>query len=160
MGSITQKSDETLEGRVSQIRARLKKEKFFSKKALRVLEEMQSFPLGRHLLQHGSLNGQWTKYCVADQVLHPAAKESLTPLENFILNETMGVTQERFKSFRRVIQAHLKNGMTIASVPCGLSDDLKRVQITSTMPDVSGAAGLTWIREPSAAAFTMLRNMA
>jgi SAM-dependent methyltransferase len=123
MSSVTENKT-SLEDRLTEIEGRLKGDS----EALRIFTELQTFPLGLHLLQHGSLDGKWTKYCVADQALSRRTKETdnLCDTEDFILNQapTMLATQERFLIFQRETQKLLRDGQILASVPCGYMDDL------------------------------------
>ncbi len=63
-----------------------------------------------------------------------ALRNGFGQLEDFILNRapTMQATQERFDIFRRETQAILHDEMSIASVPCGLMDDLLSLDYSQT----------------------------
>ncbi len=89
---------------------------------LQLLEEFASFDLGEFVLENKGLNGYWTAYVM----IHGPKKTSLSPLEHWFLNESpaMLATQERFGIFRTELQERIKDGMSIASAPCGLMDDL------------------------------------
>jgi ubiquinone/menaquinone biosynthesis C-methylase UbiE len=99
-----------------------------TEEASKIFAELQTFELGRYLILNQSLNGFWTHYCVAEQATNRKQKDffGLTDTENFILNEApvMLATQERFLIFRKYIQEKLTNNIKLASVPCGLMDDL------------------------------------
>lgn len=88
----------------------------------KLLSQLSEFELGKFLLQHQGLNGYWTSYII----LHGAKQENLSELEAWILNSAPIVlaTRERFYIFRQQLQNYLKNGVKLASVPCGLMDDL------------------------------------
>lgn len=89
---------------------------------LQFLKQLSDFELGRFLLENKGFNGYWTAY----MILHGPKKNNLSTLERWLLHEAPVVkaTQERFQLFRKKLQGHLKSDMTIASVPCGLMDDL------------------------------------
>lgn len=78
--------------------------------------------MGRFLLSNKGLNGFWTSYII----LRGPKKNNLEPLEEWLLHKAPSVvaTQERFKIFQTLLQNNVKDNMTIASVPCGLMDDL------------------------------------
>lgn len=127
----------TLEKRASDIRQRIEKTPSYDRlEALKILDELQTFSLGRHLILHSSLNGYWTRYCVADQAMNrkTALRNGFGQLEDFILNRapTMQATQERFDIFRRETQAILHDEISIASIPCGLMDDLLSLDYSQT----------------------------
>ncbi|MGR8981384.1 MAG: class I SAM-dependent methyltransferase [Gammaproteobacteria bacterium] len=131
MNSVTHTNNVSLEKRISHIQARIKARtaaSFDMADALQVLTQLQAFPLGQHLLMHGSLDGFWTKYCVADQAINrkTVSSHKFCQLEDFILNQapTMRATQERFDIFRQVTQPLISDSITAASIPCGLMDDL------------------------------------
>lgn len=95
------------------------------------LKALSQFELGRFLLQTGGLNGYWTRYIVN----HPKQgrltglnSENLpfTELEIFLLDQAPVIlaTQQRSEIFRREIQSRLQDEVTLASIPCGLSNML------------------------------------
>ena len=87
-----------------------------------LLDQLSHFELGRFLLMHKGLNGYWTAYIIRQGL----QQKNLHPLEMWILHHAPAVkaTQERFKIFQKVLQDNLKDHVTIASIPCGLMDDL------------------------------------
>lgn len=87
-----------------------------------ILAQLFEFELGRFLLQNKGLNGYWTSYIISNGL----KKDKLHPLEEWILKSapTVLATRERFGIFKQILQKSIKNGHTIASVPCGLMDDL------------------------------------
>lgn len=89
---------------------------------MNLLEQLSHFELGRFLLSNKGLNGYWTAYII----LHGPKKQNFHLLEKWILHHAPSVkaTQERFRIFQKVLQKNLRNYTTIASVPCGLMDDL------------------------------------
>ena len=106
--------------------------------------ELEAFELGRFLLANRGLNGAWTSWLL----LHPERQREaaglssdgtpLTALETWLLERCPIVlaTQERFRQFRAITQALLRPGMALASIPCGLLDDLLTL-------DYSGLDGIT-----------------
>ncbi len=116
--------DLNLEG----IKKRLKKQRHLAlplEEELSLLYQLTEFELGRFLLKNKGLNGHWTAYLI----LHGPTRPNLDPLEKWLLHDAPVVkaTQDRFKIFQQVIQNHLQDNMFIASIPCGLMDDLIRL---------------------------------
>lgn len=90
---------------------------------LGLLEELTQFEFGRFLLQNGGgLNGYWTAYFI----LYGLQQELSNSLEEWMmLRIPVGLaTRERFKIFQEEIQKRIYSGMKLASIPCGLMDDL------------------------------------
>ena len=89
---------------------------------LRLLDEIVEFELGRFLLMNKGLNGYWTSYIILLAVQH----ELTHPLEHWLIHNCPGIlaTQERFKIFNQQLTNCLRNDISIASIPCGLMDDL------------------------------------
>lgn len=99
---------------------------------LAMFDELLNFVLGRFLLKHKVLNGHWTAYVI----LHGLKNEIENPLEKWCLERApvLVATRERFHIFQRELQKRIQPGMTIASIPCGLMDDL----ITLDYKDLPG----------------------
>lgn len=102
-----------------------------TKRQLELLQTLVQFDLGRFLLQRGGLNGYWTDYIVK----HPqqgrvtglnSENKPFTQLESFFLNQAPSslATQQRFEIFKKETQKRLQNGISLASIPCGLTADL------------------------------------
>ncbi|MFO7628779.1 MAG: class I SAM-dependent methyltransferase [Prochlorococcaceae cyanobacterium] len=98
---------------------------------LRLRSALGQFELGRFLLNNLGLNGHWTSYVL----LHPERARltnlssdgtPLSELEAWLLNRCPIIlaTQERFRIARMLTQQQLRAGMALASLPCGLMDDL------------------------------------
>lgn len=98
---------------------------------LELLHDLSRFEFGRFLVQRGGLNGYWTNYVIH----HPqqgrltglnSDNQPFTRLELFLLDQapTCLATQQRFEIFKKEIQNRLHNGISLASIPCGLSADL------------------------------------
>lgn len=142
--SVTEHEGErSLQGKVEKIRIRLHgldgkgQLSMPLQEALLLLGQMQDFGLGRQLLLHGSLDGYWTRYCVYQQSKDRRQSEVHT-LEDFILNQSpiFLATQERFSIFQTQLQKRLRDGMALASIPCGYMDDL----LTLDYRNVAGVA--------------------
>lgn len=95
-----------------------------------LLEGFASFEFGRFFLINKGLNGYWTAY----MIIHGPKKENLHPLEHWFLHRAPAVraTQERYHIFNRQLQKYLKSNSTIASIPCGLMDDLFDLDYSDT----------------------------
>lgn len=89
---------------------------------LSLLHELTKFELGKFLLQNKGLNGYWTRYIIIGD--HSNVKEG--SLEDWILTQgpVVCATQQRFAIFQQETNKLLTSGMTLASIPCGLMDDL------------------------------------
>lgn len=95
---------------------------FSKEETLKLLDELMQFEFGRFLLQNRGCNGYWTSYLI----LHSLQKESYNDLEKWMIyNWPVALaTRERFNFFQSEIQKRLCSGMQLASIPCGLMDDL------------------------------------
>lgn len=89
---------------------------------LKMLEDLCAFELGRFLLANRGLNGYWTAYCILN---YQNAKID-NPLEQWLLTKAPGIiaTQERFNTFKHLLQHLLRDNIHLASLPCGTMDDL------------------------------------
>lgn len=87
---------------------------------LELLDLLSSFDFGRFLVERGGLNGYWTQYAISSY------GKSNHVLESFLLDKAPVVlaTRERFYIFKKELQKRLFDGISIASVPCGLMCDL------------------------------------
>jgi SAM-dependent methyltransferase len=106
---------------------------------LELLQALSQFELGRFLLQRGGLNGYFTNYIIK----HPkqgrltglnSENQPFTQLELFLLNQAPSclATQQRFEIFKKEIQNQLHDGITLASIPCGLTADLLDLDFSQT----------------------------
>lgn len=87
---------------------------------LDLVDQLAEFDLGRFLLHNRSMDGYWTAYIFRNE-----KKKNLHPLEDWLLNRSLlTCARERFYRFQSLIQAHLQPIMALASIPCGLMDDL------------------------------------
>ncbi|MGR8936144.1 MAG: class I SAM-dependent methyltransferase, partial [Gammaproteobacteria bacterium] len=108
-----------------------------SSEILAVREALQGFELGRFLLSNLGLNGYWTSYIL----LYPergrltrlsSDGSPLSACETWLLERCpmLLATQERFRIFKALTQSVLKPSMQLASIPCGLMDDLLSLDYT------------------------------
>jgi len=95
---------------------------------LKILHQMTEFELGRFLLKNGGISGYWTAYWL----IHGPAKKLDHPLEDWLINKAPAfiASRERFKIFGKEIQKRIKSHMKLASIPCGLMDDLLHLDYT------------------------------
>lgn len=93
-----------------------------------LLKQLTEFELGRFLLSNQGLNGYWTSYIISND-----KKNTLHPLESWILQEapTVMATRERYNIFKQQLQNHIHSGMEVASLPCGLMNDLFTLDYSS-----------------------------
>lgn len=107
---------------------------FSKEETLRLLEELMQFELGRFLLQNKGLNGYWISYiilCGLEKVLS-------NDLEKWMLYRwpIALATRERFGIFQKEIQKRLHSEMKLASIPCGVMDDLLTLNLEG-LTDIS-----------------------
>jgi len=122
---ITHKDKPSSSVNLSEIKKRLKNADTLVlplKQELEMLQEMSEFEFGKFLLSNKGLNGYWTSYLI----LNRPQKNNLTPLERWILEAAplALATRERYYIFQEILQENLRNDITIASIPCGVMDDL------------------------------------
>lgn len=96
-----------------------------------LLRQLSEFELGRFLLDNKGLNGYWTAYII----LYGPKLTNLPELEYWLLHRSPAIkaTQERFMIFRQQLQARIHDNMKIASIPCGLMDDLLGLENTDNI---------------------------
>ncbi len=126
---------DTLEGAIHSIANKIKQRGDLPyitvARQLELLEGLTQFELGRFLIQRGGLNGYWTHYVNT----HPkqgrltglnSENKPFNEVESFLLNKapTALAMQQRVEIFQREIQKLLFNGISLASIPCGLTIDL------------------------------------
>ncbi|MBB5106814.1 methyltransferase domain-containing protein [Streptomyces spectabilis] len=98
---------------------------------LALLAELQEFEFGRFLLHNEGLNGYWTSYVFQYEPGDPTAND----LERWLLTKSlMPGIRERFHRFKAHIAPHVTDGAVLASVPCGLMDDLLQQDYTAVAP--------------------------
>ncbi|MBT6539895.1 MAG: class I SAM-dependent methyltransferase [Francisellaceae bacterium] len=88
----------------------------------KMASELFSSNLGKFLLENKGLNGYWTSYAITGGL----KQDDLSEIEYWMIHKSPLVlaTRERFHIFQEAIQNKLKDNMIIASLPCGLMDDL------------------------------------
>ena len=98
---------------------------------LELLDQLSQFDLGKFLIERAGLNGYWTHYIISHPLKGRQSNPNQNhtpfhPLEDFLLNRapTCLATQQRFVIFKTLIQDHLQDGQSLASIPCGLMGDL------------------------------------
>ncbi len=97
-------------------------------KLLNLVEALQEFELGKFLICNKGLNGYWTSYVVR----YPESQvKAANSLEQWLLEScpALVATQQRFKIFQQILSSTLKDGMKLASIPCGLMDDVLRLDL-------------------------------
>lgn len=89
---------------------------------LSMLAQLDTFPLGQFLLRNQGLNGNWTDYVIRRGPL----ETNLSDLEHFLIHEAPVVlaTRERAGIFKQKLQELVREGVHMASLPCGMMDDL------------------------------------
>lgn len=95
---------------------------FSKEETIKLLYDISKFDLGYFLLKNKGLNGYWTSYLI----LHAPKLNLTNKTENWIVNSAPSVkaTRERFYIFQDILQKNLKSKISVASIPCGLMDDL------------------------------------
>jgi ubiquinone/menaquinone biosynthesis C-methylase UbiE len=96
---------------------------------IELLKQLNSFDLGRSLLNSGGVNGYWISYIINKGF----GKHIDNELEYWILNKAPLVmaTQQRFGIFQKSLQHYLKSNSVMASIPCGVMDDLLGLDYTN-----------------------------
>lgn len=90
----------------------------FTAELQQIAGEMAAFPLGKFLLENRGLNGKWTSYLISTTT-------SSNSLElRFLHAPTAAATRERFGIFQKQLLKYMRPGATVASIPCGVMDDL------------------------------------
>jgi SAM-dependent methyltransferase len=122
---ISHTSLNSLESIIHETEARLKNSDHLTlplTTELELLRQLTEFELGRFLIQNKGLNGYFTHYIISGNHEHVPHNS----LEYWVLNHAPAVkaTQERFYIFQAEIQKRLATGTTLASIPCGLMNDL------------------------------------
>lgn len=84
---------------------------------------LRAFELGEFLLNHQGLNGFWTARIIGHQAENYHYQNTL---EYWLFNACPIVlaTRERFRCFQGLLQNLLRSGLHLASLPCGVMDDL------------------------------------
>ncbi|UNM05671.1 MAG: hypothetical protein H6925_03910 [Holosporaceae bacterium] len=87
-----------------------------------MLRQLDTFPLVQFLLHNRGLNGEWTDYVIR----RGPVEANLSPLEHFLIHEAPVVlaTRERAGIFKEKLQKLVQDGVHMASLPCGMMDDL------------------------------------
>ncbi len=103
------------------------------------LMKLEESYLGRFLISNKGLDGQITQYVV----LYPQYKDKhpgyfpdgsrMETFDEYFLNcfPIIQATQQRFNIFQEQLTQHIKSESVVASLPCGLMDDL----LTLDLPD-------------------------
>lgn len=97
-----------------------------------IYEQLCEFEFGRWLLANRGLNAYWSHYLIHFEEYYEGDIESqLHELEKEMLLKSPGVVAAKeIDSLRsQKLQNLLKNDLTLASVPCGLMNDLLRLDI-------------------------------
>lgn len=89
---------------------------------LALLDQLNEFQLGRFLLKNRGLDGYWISYII----LHAPTQKLKNSLENWIIHQApiVKAIRERFYIFQEQLQKHNRDDIILASIPCGLMDDL------------------------------------
>ena len=120
--------------RLSEIKSRLVKDpdKALSKELIELADELSKSELGCFLIKNCGFNGYWTDIVVTyPDDNYPKIKFS--SLDKTILEKFPVVlaTQERFRIFRDNLQKLVRDGIIMASIPCGLMRDLLRLDYST-----------------------------
>lgn len=110
------------------------------KEQLELLDQLTLFGFGRCLIVNGGITGIWTRHMVLYPKWRtelPDEEKSLTVLNRWLLEKSPVIlaTQERFTHFQKLLQEHARDRMKIASIPCGVMDDLLTLDL-SKMPAI------------------------
>lgn len=89
---------------------------------LSLVEQLNTFDMGRFVITNKGFNGYWTAYII----LYGQEEQNLSALEHWMINNAPIIlaTRERFDIFQQETLKRIKPNMHIASLPCGLMEDL------------------------------------
>lgn len=92
------------------------------KDELSLLDQLTAFDLGKFLLKNKGLNGYWSSYIITGYM----EKKKLHILEKWLVRKAplIKATQERAEIFTEQLEKYLEDDFTLASIPCGVMDDL------------------------------------
>ena len=101
-----------------------------------ILDDLSTFPLGRHILLTGGANGIWTDYMISPQAYFGKSDlfhQPLSLIECFLLFHSPVVLAQRelFVFLQKTAQKHIAEGKVFASVPCGMMRDLLTLNFSS-----------------------------
>lgn len=130
---------------IENIREKIKNKKNLAlseKETIKMLYQLNEFDLGRFLLSNRGLNGYWISYLILRGVNNKQAH----PLEKWIIHNAPSVlaTRERFYIFQDKVKSIVESKtssaqINIASIPCGLLDDLLTVDFnTNSKINITG----------------------
>ncbi|MEH1948457.1 MAG: class I SAM-dependent methyltransferase [Nostoc sp.] len=127
--------DETLEQTVEAIKERIRrtgdKPHVSVEKQLMIVDELADCPYGQFLLKNQGLDGYWADYMIC----HPYTGRisgrdpqgrHFTEIEKTLFDKCPSflATQERSVHFTNIIQKYVRDGVVLASLPCGFMRDL------------------------------------
>ncbi|WP_429498483.1 SAM-dependent methyltransferase [Robbsia andropogonis] len=104
---------------------------------IHLVDELSAFELGRFLLENRGVNAYWTHQLVTYRPGTMSAG-AISDLEYRVFEKLPVVlaTRERFGIFRQQLQALLRPGLALASIPCGLMGELLLLDYEQ-QPDVT-----------------------
>ncbi|MEM7494735.1 MAG: class I SAM-dependent methyltransferase [Myxococcota bacterium] len=131
--------DQAVQAIRSRVRAEGDKPNATVKQQLEVVDALLRFGLGRFLLIHRGINGYWTRYLAGSDPRYGIAAgvndegKPLSELERWMLGESPGayIIQERQRAAQAILRQNMRDGMVLASVPCGAMDDLLGLDFSS-----------------------------
>ncbi len=90
-------------------------------KQIEYVEELATFELGRALIEKKSVDVIWTDY-----LMQSSGHSGTSFIEKYILTRSPFILawREVLQIFQKLIQKHLKDGMILASIPCGAMREL------------------------------------
>lgn len=97
---------------------------------LNYIDQLLEFPLGRALLEKGSIDTYWT-----DFILSQSGQRRLSNLEDFIVHRSPFVQawRELARKFKEIIQGNLYGGIVAASIPCGAMKEFLELDYSSVL---------------------------
>ncbi|BBH53059.1 class I SAM-dependent methyltransferase [Fluviispira sanaruensis] len=94
---------------------------------IKILDRVKSSEMGRFLIENSGFNGFWTEYmCSYPETKKLGFNVSENKDENYLMeNLPIAIaTQSRYQIFKSEIKKRLKDNIKIASLPCGLMNDI------------------------------------
>lgn len=104
-----------------------------SSELLNLLQQMTEFEFGKSLLINRGATGPMTSYIN----LYPKRKHEYNiknEVERLILESPMTIaSQQRFEVCQDLLKKHIRNGMSVCSLPCGIMDDLITLELPKSI---------------------------
>ncbi|WP_186647822.1 class I SAM-dependent methyltransferase [Fluviispira vulneris] len=102
-------------------------DKILQEELIKILDKVKSSEIGRFYIENNGFNGFWTEYmCSYPETKKLGFNVSDNENEKYLLEKLPIViaTQHRYQIFKSEIKKRLRDNIKIASLPCGLMNDI------------------------------------